>query len=346
MVFVTGATGLLGSHLIYRLVSTGHAVCALKRGSSNTDKVREVFGQYPDGEMLWTRVSWVDGDVLEPDTLTEHIRKATVVYHCAAVVSFSAGDEKLLTETNEKGTRNVCGLCLEYRVRLCYVSSIAALGDAVVETDYIDEETPVIPDRVHSLYSHSKGTSEGIVWQYIGYGLDAVMVCPSVILGAGMWDRSSAKLYCTAARGIPFYTKGVTGYVDVRDVAELMVRLGDDKAVTGQRFVVNGGNYSYRELFTLIALANDRRPPWLPLSPWMTELIWRLLAVVGKISGKKPAFTRETARTSQHASYYSSARILALYPDFHFHELADTVGHIARVAAASERPVQRLKNEK
>lgn len=346
MVFVTGATGLVGSHLLYRLVSTGHAVCALKRGNSNTDKVRDVFGQYPDGETLWSGVNWVDGDVLQPHTLTDHIRKASVVYHCAAVVSFSAGDEKLLTETNERGTQNVCGLCLEYRVRLCYVSSIAALGDAVMETDFIDEDTPVIPERVHSLYSHSKGSSEKIVWQYIGYGLDAVMVCPSVILGAGMWDRSSAKLYCTAARGIPFYTKGVTGYVDVRDVAELMVHLADDRDVTGQRFVVNGGNYSYRELFTLIARANGRRPPWLRLSPWMSELIWRLLAVVGKISGKKPAFTRETARTAQHASYYSSAKILALYPDFHFHDLADTVDHIARVAAASVCPVRSVKKEK
>ena len=328
MVFVTGASGLLGSHLLYHLLSTGHAVYALKRQQSNIEEVRSVFRQYPDGEALWSQVNWVDGDVLQPATLVEYIRKSQAVYHCAAIVSFSAGDQQALLETNLKGTENIAALCLEYHVRLCYVSSIAALGDAVTEGDCIDEDTPVIAGRTHSVYSQSKQEAEQIIWKFISYGLNAVIVCPSVILGAGMWTRSSARLYLTAAKGVPFYTRGMTGYVDVRDVACLMVRLTDDPTVEGRRFVLNGGNHTYRELFTLIARANGKRPPCLHLNPWLSGLLWRVFALGGKITGKKPGFTRETARTARHVSCYSNARILALYPDFHFHHLSDTIEHI------------------
>lgn len=338
MVFVTGATGLLGSHLLYRLLNTGHAVCALKREQSDLEMVRAVFRQYPDGEELWPAIHWVTGDVLKPETWIDYVHKSVCVYHCAAVVSFTAKDQKLLLATNLKGTENVASLCLEYRVRLCYVSSIAALGDSCRAADFIDEETPEIADREHSVYSQSKSKAEQIVWNYITYGLNAVIVCPSVILGAGLWNRSSARLYFTAAKGIPFYTKGATGYVDVRDVADLMIRLAEDPTVKGERFILNGGNHSYQELFSVIARANDRRPPYWYLRPWMTQVVWRLLALTGRLTGEKPAFTRETARSSHHVSCYSNAKILIHYPDYRFHSLIDTVRYI--------RTEARLQNEK
>ena len=102
----------------------------------------------------------------------------------------------------------------------------------------------------------------------------------------------------------------------------------EDPLVSGERFVLNGGNYTYQELFTAIARVNGVQPPWWNLAPWMTELVWRMLACWGYLSGSKPAFTRETARSSQHCSRYSNARILSLYPDFHFYPLVETVDHM------------------
>jgi len=116
----------------------------------------------------------------------------------------------------------------------------------------------------------------------------------------------------------------VNGYVDVRDVCELMIRLAKDRTVQGERFVLCGGNYSYRELFTVIARVVGKRPPCIRMTPWMTGLAWRLLAFVTLFTGKKPAFTKETARSSQHKSRYSSAKVLSLFPDFHFHTLEET----------------------
>ena len=85
-----------------------------------------------------------------------------------------------------------------------------------------------------------------------------------------------------------------------------------------------GGNYSYKELFTVIARIAGKHPPYLRMSPWMTGVAWRLLAFVALFTGKKPAFTKETARSSQHKSRYSSAKVLSLFPDFQFYTLEET----------------------
>ena len=322
---VTGATGLLGSHLLCHLARSGETINALKREKSHVEDTVALFSYYFDKpEEFICRVEWVTGDVLDKKSITSCVEKVDTVYHCAAMVSFNGSDRDSLLKTNIKGTENICKICLDQGVRLCFVSSIAALGDALDEHTMIDETTPEIQGTVHSLYSESKGEAEKIVWKYIHQGLNAVIVNPAIILGSGLQGRSSAKLFEQASKGIPFYTEGVNGYVDVRDVCELMIRLTRNHVVQGERFVLCGGNYSYKELFTVIARAVGKRPPCIRMSPWMTDVAWRLLAFMALFTGKKPSFTRETARSSQHKSRYSSAKVLSLFPDFHFRTLEET----------------------
>lgn len=328
MVFVTGATGLLGSHLLYHLAEKGAEVCALKRSGSRLQEVYEVFLQYEASGGAWRKIRWVEGDVLEKETLEPVIAGAECVYHCAAVVSFSGKDRERLLDINLKGTENVAHCCRKHKVRLCYVSSIAALGDARYEGEIVDEETPLILERARSLYSQSKIAAENMVWTQVARGLNAVVVNPSIILGAGHWGRSSSRLFLTASKGMPFYTKGICGYVDVRDVCEVMVRLAQDEQVCGERFVVSGGNYTYKELFTVIARATGQRPPFLYMRPWMTSLAWRTLKMLGKVTGRTPVFTEETARSAHHRSYYSAAKLLARYPEFRFRRLEETIEDI------------------
>ena len=283
---VTGATGLLGSHLLCHLARCGETIIALKRYKSHVEETMALFSCYFDspGDAI-SRVTWVVGDVLDGESVAPFVEKVDTVYHCAALVSFNGGDRNTLLETNIKGTENICKICLERGVRLCFVSSIAALGDAPDERVVIDENTPEIPGSIHSLYSGSKeginsgwvldaskGESEKIVWKYVRQGLDAVIVNPAIILGAGLRGRSSVKLFEQASKGMPFYTEGMNGYVDVRDVCELMIRLAKDRGVRGERFVLCGGNYSYRELFTVIARVVGKRPPCIRMTPWMTGL--------------------------------------------------------------------------
>ena len=208
MVFVTGATGLLGSHLLGYLAGVcGKKVCALRRHKSRLEEVKEIFRLYTTDETCWEAVRWVEGDVLEPETLEDAVAASGCVYHCAAVVSFAGADKEALSDINVQGTQNVIRLCRKRGIRLCYVSSIAALGDTRFDGDIIDEKTPMIEGTPRSLYSGSKIAAEKIVWQAIAEGLNAVIVNPSIILGPGHWDRSSSRLYIAASKGIPFYTQ-------------------------------------------------------------------------------------------------------------------------------------------
>ncbi|MEI3420706.1 MAG: NAD-dependent epimerase/dehydratase family protein [Butyricimonas faecihominis] len=94
-----------------------------------------------------SRVTWVVGDVLDGESVAPFVEKVDTVYHCAAMVSFNGSDRDTLLETNIKGTESICKICLKRGVRLCFVSSIAALGDAPNESVVIDENTPEIQDR-------------------------------------------------------------------------------------------------------------------------------------------------------------------------------------------------------
>ena len=324
MVFVTGATGLLGSHLLCHLAKTEEDIIALKRKESRTDETMALFSRYSDlPESAGKRVRWVTGDVLDEESLAVYVKEAAIVYHCAAVVSFHGSDRNKLLETNIKGTEIICRLCLRFGVRLCFVSSVAALGDAE-EGECIDEKTPVIPGSVHSMYSESKGRAEKTVWNFIHKGLNAVIVNPAIILGGGLKGRSSALLMERALRGMPVYTFGINGYVDVRDVCVAMIALANRPAVRSERFVLCGGNYSYKHLFSTIARVAVKRPPRVALYPWMTSALWRMMAFFALLQGTKPAFTRETARSSQHRVCFSSAKLLSVLPDFCFHSLEDT----------------------
>ncbi len=347
MVFVTGATGLLGSHLLGNILCLNKQedIYALKREGSKLDEVYSVVVNYVNDEVRWNRIHWVEGDILDTKQWENIIARAKIVYHCAAMVSFAEEDKERLLEVNLSGTENVARLCQKYDVRMCYVSSIAAVGDARYEGEVVDEETPLIMETVRSVYSQSKIAAENIVWKYIRKGLNAVIVNPSIIFGAGHWTHSSSRLFQTISKGMPFYTKGVCGYVDVRDVCRAMIRLANDVQVRGERFIVNGGNYSYKELFTAIANITGHRPPFIPMKPWMTTLAWRSLAVVRKIVGGKPAFTRETARASHHKSYYSSAKLQKQYSDFCFYTLDETLSFLQQAfrQTQSENEMHRTK---
>ena len=94
------------------------------------------------------------------------------------------------------------------------------------------------------------------VWRGIEEGMDAVIVNPSIILGAGNWDIGSPKLFQAIWKGLKYYTKGETGFVDVWDVSKAMISLMDElnfEKTKNQRFILNAGNLSYQDFFNKIA---------------------------------------------------------------------------------------------
>lgn len=313
MILVTGGTGLVGAHLLYELTNSGLSVKALKRSQSSTDWTRKTFSYYTYRvDELFGRIEWVEGDMLDYLSLEEALKGVTEIFHCAALVSFHGDDHDVILNNNVKGTGNLIDAAIFNGVkRFCHVSSIAALGKTQDGSD-INEETYWTPSKRKSGYSLSKFFSEMEVWRGIEEGLDAVIVNPSIIMGPGNWDIGSPKLFQSIWKGLNYYTKGITGFVDVRDVVKAMVLLMDDsrfEQVKNQRFILNAGNLSYQDFFNKIADNLNRPRPRSFASDVKLQIAWRMARAASFFTGKRPIITRDAVSGTNQKNQYSGEKI-------------------------------------
>lgn len=320
MILVTGATGLLGSRLLYDLAKEGKFVRALKRNNSSL----ELFHNWTrDEPALQKKIEWVDGDLLDIFSLEQALMDVTIVYHCAASISFDPSKAKLMEQINIDGTANLVNLCLEKKKfkHFCHVSSVSSLG-RMIDGAMIDEHSDWIPGSHNSNYGISKYGAEREVWRGISEGLNAVIVNPSIILGPGDWSKGSSELFLRIKNGFKFYTDGESGFVDVRDVS-LALRFLIEKEITAERFILNGENISFHKFFNQIANALNVKAPSIQIKPWVSAIVWRLEKIRSLIVGKSPFITKETAHSSQQHYRYNADKIRAL--GFQFRPLNETI---------------------
>jgi dihydroflavonol-4-reductase len=324
MVFITGGTGLLGSHLLYQLAQKETHLRALYRNEEKINSVKALFSFYDptNYEALFAKIEWVKGDILDIDSLTDALQHVTTVYHCAGFVSFAKKHFTTLMKINRGGTANIVNVCLEQGVeKLCYVSSTAAIGGE--ENEQITEKTKWKQSPETSGYSISKYSAEKEVWRGIEEGLNAVIVNPSVIFGAGNWDESSLTIFRTVQNGLMFYTKGQNGFVDARDVAEIMERLVET-GVTNQRFLCVGHNAPFRSLLSDIAREMGKKPPFINTPKWLIGLSWRLSLMLSFCTGKTAAITRASAKTAFGRKTYDNTKVRTQL-NFTFRPLHETI---------------------
>lgn len=315
MIFVTGASGLVGSHLIQSLLAKGKKVRALYRRS-----VPRFEGS--------DQCEWIQGDILDPIGLNEALVGVDYVYHCAAIVSFAPGAAAKMIQSNVEGTANVVNACLVQKVKkLLFVSSVAALG-RIRETEAIDESMHWTPETSNSVYGQSKYLAELEVWRAMEEGLPTTIVNPVIILGAGDWDNGSSGIFKSAYNEFPWYTNGMSGFVDVLDVVDAMQLLMESD-ITGQRYVLSGENLHYRSLFNSIAAAFNKRAPYKKVTPFLAGIVWRLEALKGMITGKAPLLTKETAATAQATVRFNNQKFLTAFPAFQYRQLDNTIQRVA-----------------
>ncbi|MBU2649634.1 MAG: NAD-dependent epimerase/dehydratase family protein [Bacteroidetes bacterium] len=309
MNLVTGGTGLVGSHLLLELARKNIPVRAIFRDPEKIELARKVFEAYEDpGMELFGRIQWVKGDILDVPSLEDAMVDVDHVYHAAGVVSFHPKGRAMMMKINVEGTANVVNVALAGNVKkLCHVSSIAALGRA--ENDgMVDEHTEWKTSRENSYYAISKYGAEREVWRGMEEGLDANIVNPSIILGFAQPDQGSTQMFETAWNGLKYYTLGVNGYVDARDVSRAM-RLLMESDIRNERFILNAANLTYQELFNIMADVMGKKRPSIKVNKFMSEVSWRAEKVKSLITGKSPLITRETARTAMTTYRYSSDKI-------------------------------------
>jgi len=310
MILVTGSTGFLGSHLIANLILKGHKIRALKRQKSSTIQFMKIMSYYSiDNTSINNNVNWFDAEIFDIILLEEALKGVEKVYHCAASVSFSPKDIESVFKVNVKGTENIVNACLKSGVKkLCHVSSVAAFS-RTVENNYIDENTTWKSSKENSNYAKAKYAAEREVWRGIEEGLNAVIVNPSIILGPGDWQKGSAKIFSTLSKLSLFYTEGINGYVDVRDVSEAMYLLMESN-IARERFIVSTENLSYREIFTLISKYLGKKQPKYKLSKTLLNIAWRIEYLRSLFTKKSPLITKETVNTSINKYNYSSEKII------------------------------------
>ena len=322
MIFVTGGTGLVGSHILLRLAKEGIPFKALKRETSSLQICENVFSHYAAKD-LFAKINWVTGDVNDIPSLENAMEGCSKVLHCAGMISFYPAEAELMRKVNIEGTANVVNVALSKGIKkLGYVSSIAALGRNSTD-GMVDEECHFKTTKLESNYALSKYFAEQEVWRASQEGLDVVIVNPSVILGPGDWNKGSSQIFQRLYKGLKFYTSGSTGYVDVVDVADSLVALLFSD-VKNERFIVNGANLKYRDCFDRIAVALGKPKATIKVSPFLKEIAWRVDVIRSFVTGENPLLTKETANSAMINSTYSTVKIKNAI-DFNFTDMDTTI---------------------
>jgi dihydroflavonol-4-reductase len=313
MVLVTGGSGLLGKQLIIQLLAEGK-------------KVRAIYNS--------TALDWPASDnllpfkcnILDVVGLEEAMQDIEEVYHCAAMVTFNPKRKQEMFKINIEGTANIVNAALDAGIRkMVHVSSVAALG-RLREGEVINETMNWTEETSNSSYGQSKYLAELEVWRGIGEGLNAVMVNPVIILGAGNWNAGSSKIFKTVYDEFPWYSEGVTGFVDVRDVAKAMIHLMQSD-ISAERFIISAANKSYREVFNLIAKAFNKKPPYKKVTPLIAKIVWRLEAFKSMFTGNDPLVTKETAATALTKVSFDNGKLKQFLPQFSYNSIEETIIH-------------------
>ena len=314
MILVTGGAGLLGK-------------CLIKKLLENDEKVKAIYNKTTLPNFNNPNLITEQCDILDVYALEDAMQNITEVYHCAGLVSFNPKDEKKLFSINVDGTANVVNAALNAGVKkFVHVSSVAAIG-RIRPGELINEKMEWTPETSNSRYGYSKYLGEMEVWRGVAEGLDAVVINPSIILGPGNWNEGSTKIFKSVYDEFPWYTEGVSGFVDVEDVAAAMIALMKSD-ITAEKFIVSAENISYQHLFNMIARAFNKKEPSKKVTPFMAALTWRLESIKSKFTGSSPLLTKETVNTALTKVKYDNSKLLSALPNFEYQSLQKSIEKI------------------
>jgi dihydroflavonol-4-reductase len=330
VILITGTTGLLGSHLTAALLLQNKKVRALYRDKSKTENARQILSYYTnDTDKYFSEIEWFEADVTDYFSLQEAFTGVTEVYHCAGLVSFDENDRKQLYAVNAEGTAHVINTCLEKGVqKFCHVSSVATL-QVQTHKKYIDEFSVWKTASGNSSYAITKYRGEFEAWRGAAEGLNVLVVNPSVILGSGCWGQSSTQLITRCRKGLPFYTEGITGYVDVRDVATCMIRLMDENKF-GQRYILNAENCSFKEVTHQLQKNFGKPTAKIKAGTFLLNAALFGDIIKSLYTQKRPIINKNMVQTVLSKSYYDNTKVCAAL-NFRFRSVSESLTYVADV---------------
>lgn len=329
MIVVTGASGMLGSQIVLTVALAQKPVCGLYRSPSALASVKASWSAQGHAE-VFDRVTWRQVDLLDAVDTADALEGATQVVHAAAIVSFRKKDESFMFQANPLMSENLWLAALDRGVQFgLHISSIATLS--------VDLREPTVTEANESkraslsAYGKSKLDAELVAWRYHEEGLPLAVFHPSVILGPSAWPDGSSLFPKTIAKGLPVVSPGATGWVDVRDVAEAVLKALDQPPV-GERFILNGANASFKSVFSLLANGLGVPVPKRTAPRALLEIAWRVERVRERVLGSRPLLTQDSVRAACNSVKYSGEK--AFQQGYLTRPLEETTAWVAQMHRA------------
>ena len=307
MILVTGGTGLVGSHLIYQLTLENNVIRATHRADSDIERVKLLFKFYSkDFNQLFKKIEWIEADLNNLSQLQDAFKDISFVYHCAAYISFDPSRYETLRRVNIRGTANIVNLCINNKIKkLCHVSSVATLGYNIKE---IDENNYWDGNKHKSAYAISKYGAEMEVWRGVQEGVKSVIINPGVIIGPGFSKSAFGTIIKMVTNKKRFHTCGKTGYVDVRDIANIMIRLMNSK-IENERYILVNKNLSYKKVIDMVSsnLGMKNKSTFVSKSKLKIALVFDLVS--SKFFNKERKLSKALCKSLTRNFNYSSKKI-------------------------------------
>jgi dihydroflavonol-4-reductase len=297
-VFLTGATGFVGSHVAREAASMGAELRLLVRKTSRLDNLAGI------------QADTVVGDLMEPESFRGAIAGCDAVMHVAADYRLWVRDPKAMYAANVDGTRELLRIAREERVkRVVYTSSVATMGfkrDGTI----VNEDTPVSLDDMVGHYKRSKFLAEQEAIAAARAGQQVIILNPTTPIGPNdLKPTPTGRIVVDFLnRKFPAYVDTGLNLVDVREVARChlsALELGR----AGERYILGGENLSLKQILDKMSAITGLPSPTMKV-PHAVAMIFALFdqTITGKILGKEPRATVEAVRMGKKKMYASSAK--------------------------------------
>jgi len=309
MILITGGTGLLGTHLLYKLVTQGKVVRAIYRDTSKFEKVKKVFSYYSENpNAIFDKIDWIHAEITDVPGLEVAFKNITHVYHCAADLSFNPKNYRQSKEVNVIGTANIVNLCLSNEVvKLCHVSSIATLGEDLIKP--ITEETHWNPENnTQNIYAITKYDAELEVWRGVQEGLGVVVVQPGVIIGPGFWNSGTGEIFTKVSNGFNYYTSGAVGIVDVNDVVKSMCALMDSEVIN-DKFIIVSENIRYKKMLQMVSEVLGSKKELKEIKKWQLLFYFQLDKFLSFFLARKRSVYKSNINSAFKELKYDASKI-------------------------------------
>ncbi len=331
-VAVTGASGHLGNNLVRRLLADGRQVRVV------------LLPDDPAPALEGLAVERVSGDVLDPDSLRSAFRGAATVFHLAGVISIAGGMGGKVDAINVAGVRNAAEAALAEGVgRFVHCSSIHAFSAEPLRRP-IDERRRRPFHRGRAAYDRSKAAGEAKLADVVADGLDAVTVNPTGIIGPYDFgpSRMGKVLLMLRAGRLPVVPDGGFNWVDVRDVADALIR-AEHHGQTGESYIASGHWQSLHDIAELVHEVTGARVP-ATISMAVARLGVPFVSFFDHRLGREPLFTAESLyalRTYRDVDHSKATRELGYMPRPTLETIEDTFRWFAEAGVIDSVRVSR-----